>query len=42
LCHRGFQDFLALMRPSGRLTIQAGQLQQNVPIDAARFAAPSQ
>jgi hypothetical protein len=29
-----------LSRPSGRFTIQVEQVQQNVPIDAAKFAAP--
>lgn len=29
-----------LARPAGRFTIQIGQVQQNVPIDAARFIAP--
>jgi hypothetical protein len=31
-----------LSRPSGRFTIQVEQVQQNVPIDAAKFAAPAQ
>jgi hypothetical protein len=30
-----------IARPSGRFTIQVDQIQQNVPIDDAKFAEPA-